>query len=213
LSWPLPEDLDDAALEALLYPGNPQGRPRRPEPDWGWVHTELRRKGVTLQLLWVEYKRGHPDGYQYSRFCERYRQWRQKLDVVMRQDHRAGEKMFVDVAGPTVPYVDPPTGEARQAHVVVAVRGASGYSFARAYEAQDLRGRIAGHTDAADCFAGPPGLVVSDPPRTATARACRYGPDLRPTYRAWAEHYGTALLPARRGHPRDKAKAEVAVQV
>lgn len=213
LSWPLPEDLDDVTLEARLYPGNPHGRPRRPEPDWAWVHTELRRKGVTLQLLWVEYKQAHPDGYQYSRFCELYRKWRQKLDVVMRQDHRAGEKMFVDFAGPTVPYVEPATGDVRQAHVFVAVLGASSYTFARAYEAQDLPCWIAGHTDAVESFAGVPELVVSDQPKTATTRACRYEPDLHPTYREWAEHDGTALLPARPGHPRDKAKAEVAVQV
>ena len=113
-SGALPEGLDDTALEAALFPPPPQSRVRRPEPDWGDVHRELQRhKGVTLQLLWLEYRAAHPNGYQYSWFCERYKAWRGQLDVVMRQVYRAGEKAFVDYAGPKLPVVDRGTGEVR----------------------------------------------------------------------------------------------------
>ena len=131
VSWPLPDDLDDAALEAALFPPAPPSRVRRPEPDWGDVHRELQRhKGVTLQLLWLEYRGAHPDGYQYSRFCDRYREWRGRLDVVLRQVYRAGEKAFVDYAGPTVEVTDRRTGEIHEAKVFVGVLAASNHTFA-----------------------------------------------------------------------------------
>ena len=130
LSWPLPEGLDDAALEAALFPPSPPSGVRRPVPDWDRVHRELQRhKGVTLELLWLEYREVHPDGYQYSWFCGRYKAWRKQLDVVMRQVYRAAEKAFVDYAGPTFPVVDRSTGEVRNAMVFVGVLGASNYTF------------------------------------------------------------------------------------
>src|SRR5450759_3406640 len=133
LGWPLPDGLDDAALEAALFASTALPSPAtRPLPDWTAVHHELRRKGVTLQLLWIEYKECHPDGYQYTQFTERYRRFARGLDVVMRQDHRAGEKLFVDYPGPTIPITDPTTGEVTAAQLFVAVLGASNYTYAQA---------------------------------------------------------------------------------
>ena len=130
LSWPLPERLDERALEARLFPvAQVSARVERVIPDWAQVHAERRHKGVTLALLWQEYKAEHPEGLQYSQFCERYRAWRQRLDVVMRQTHRAGEKLFVDYAGQSVPVVERVTGELRKAQVFVAVLEASNYTI------------------------------------------------------------------------------------
>jgi len=152
LSWPLPEDLDDAALEALLYPGQ-KGRKGRPEPEYARMYRELRRKGVTLQLLWHEYRADHPDnGYGYSQFCDRYRRWRKQLDVTMRQEHRAGDKLFVDYAGQTVGVTDPDTGEVTDYQVFVATLGASNFTYVEIHESQKLRLWIGGHMRAFEYF-------------------------------------------------------------
>ncbi len=156
LSWPLPEDLDDEALERRLFPG-PPARPERliPKPDFSGIHQELRgNRHVTLQLLWEEYKQNHPAGYQYSRFCELYAGWARKLDLALRQDYRAGEKLFVDHAGPTVTWTDPATGQAHEASVFVAVLGASNYTYAEATERRDLAAWIGSHTRALEFFGG-----------------------------------------------------------
>jgi transposase len=214
LGWPLAPALDDGALERLLYP-SAQGRPQaiRPEPDWAVVDTELRRKGVTLELLWIEYKRTQPDGYQYSWFCERYRRWQQRLDPVLRQTYLAGDKLFVDYAGQTLPIVEPSTGEVRQAVLFVAVLGASNYTYAELQWAPDLASWIGGHTRALEFFGGAPALVVSDNLKAGVVRASWYEPTLNPTYAEWAAYYGTAILPARPRHPRDRAKGEAGVQM
>ena len=177
------------------------------------MHRELRGKGVTLALLWEEYKAVHPEGLQYSRFCEQYRAWASQLDVVMRQEHRAGEKLFVDYAGHTAGVVDRHTGEVRQAQVFVAVLGASSYTYAEATWTQGLADWIASHVRAFEFFGGCPELVVPDNLRSAVSRAHRYEPDTNPTYHDLAHHYGVAVLPARVRRPRDKAKVEVGVQV
>jgi transposase len=147
LSWPLPDGMDETRLERLLFPPPPSiPSSERPLPEWPDIHTELKRKGVTLALLWEEYKADHPrDGYQYSRFCDLYREWRGKLDVCMRQDHRAGEKMFIDYCGQTVPVINPRTGEVREAEIFVAVLGASSYTYAEATWTQSLPSWIASH--------------------------------------------------------------------
>jgi transposase len=214
LRWPLPEELDDEALGRLLYQGN-QGRPRcRPEPDWATVDRELRRKGVTRELLWLEYKQAHPvDGLQYAQFCTHYRQWHQTQDLVLRQPYRAGEKMFVDYAGQTLPVLNPETGEIRSAFLFLATLGASGLTFAEAHEAQTLPYWIGGHTHAVEYCQGVPEITVPDNPPTGVQHACWYEPVLNPTYAEWAAHYGTVILPTRPYHPRDKAKVEVSVQI
>jgi transposase len=154
LSWPLPPDLEEAGLVARLYPGQPPKNAPRALPDWEYVHKERQRKGVTLQLLWLEYKEIHPDGYQYSQFCEGYRRWTQKLDVVLRQSYRAGEKVFVDFAGQTVPVVDRKTGEVRQAQLFIAVLAASNYTYAEATADQTLPNWIGAHCRAFEFFGG-----------------------------------------------------------
>ena len=138
LTLPLPPGLDEAGVERLLFPPAPVPGAKRPLPDWGEIHTELRRKGVTLELLWEEYKSVYPEGYQYSRFCELYRDWRGLLQLWMRQEHRAGEKLFVDYAGQTVDVVNAGTGEVKDAQIFVAVLGASSYTFAEATWTQGL---------------------------------------------------------------------------
>ena len=215
LSWPLPGSLDDAQLERRLLPGaaSMPGETRFPVPEWSTVHRELRRKGVTLALLWQEYKQTHPEGMQYSRFCQMYRAWAAKLDVVMRLEHRAGEKTFVDYAGHTVGVVERQTGELREAQIFVAVLGASSYTYAEATWTQTLPDWTASHVRAFEFYGGCSELLIPDNLRSAVSRAHRYEPDINPTYHDLARHYGVAVLPARVKKPRDKAKAEVGVQV
>jgi transposase len=214
LSWPLPDELTESALEALLYPPHPPpGIYPRPLPDWKHIHAELRRKGVTLQLLWLEYKAAHPDGYQYSRFCDLFREWKDALDPVLRQEHKAGEKTFVDYAGQTVPVVDSETGEVREAQIFVGVLGASNFTFAEATWSQTLPDWTASHVRMFAYFGGTSELLVPDNLASGVSRACRYDPEVNPTYQELATHYGTAVLPTRQAAPRDKAKVETGVQV
>ena len=214
LGWPLPEGIDDAALDRLLFPPSiAADRRSRALPEWTGIHQELKRKGVTLFLLWEEYKAQHPNGYQYGNFCLKYRAWRAQLNLSMRQTHPAGEKLFVDYAGQSVPIVDSATGEYRPAQIFVAVLGASNYTYAEATWTQTLPDWIASHERAFRYFGGVTELVVPDNLRSAVTTAHRYDPDLNPTYHAFAEHYRVAVLPARVRRPRDKAKVEVAVQV
>lgn len=214
LGWPLPEGMDDGALEARLFASAalPPG-PSRPLPDWVEVHRELRRPGVTLQLLWLEHKARHPDGYQYTQFCRHYRAWQRQLDVVMRQEHRAGEKLFVDYPGQTLPIVDPETGEITQAELFVAVLGASNYTYATATASQALPDWTMAHVAAFEFFGGVPAIVVPDNLRSGVSRAHRYEPELNRTYAELAAHYGCAIIPARPYKPRDKAKVEAGVLV
>ena len=211
--WGQVEALSDTALERRLFPTPLPTGTERPLPDWSQVHQELRRKGVTLELLWQEYRASHADGLQYSWFCQCYRAWAVKLDVTMRQEHRAGERLFVDYAGQTVAVVDRRTGELRQAQVFVAVLGASNYTYAEATWTQTLPDWCASHVRAFEFFGGVPELVVPDNLKSAVSRPCRYDPDSNPTYHDLAGHYGVAVLPARASRPRDKAKVEVGVQV
>ena len=214
LSWAQAAQLDESTLERKLYPPAPRlPTAARAQPDWVFIHRELRRKGVTLTLLWHEYRAAQADGFAYSWFCEHYAAWAGKLDVVMRQEHRAGEKLFVDYAGHTAEVVERRTGEVRQAQVFVAVLGASNYTYAEATWTQRLSDWIGSHVRAFAFFGGVPELVVPDNLRSGVAKAHRYEPDLNPTYQDLASHYGTAVLPARVRRPRDKAKAEAGVQL
>ena len=213
MSWPLPDDLDDARLEAALYPPTAPSRVRRPEPDWARVHRELaRHKSMTLQLLWFEYREAHPGGYQYSRFCDRYREWRGRLDVVLRQVYRAGEKAFVDYAGPTVEVADRRTGEIHEAKVFVGVLAASNHTFVDVTRTRSLPDWTASHVRMFEYWGGVPELVIPDNEKVAVRRASRYEPDVNRTYHDPAVHYGTVMLPARPRSPQDKAKVEAAVQ-
>jgi transposase len=214
LRWPLPEAMDDTRLEELLFPAAAlTSGAERPLPEWLYIHTELRRKGVTLALLWQEYKAQHPLGYQYSQFCDRYRKWANIIDPVMRQEHRAGEKLFVDYAGMTVPVYDRHVAATREAQIFVAVLGASNYSYAEATWTQRLPDWIAAHVRAFAYFGGVPQIVVPDNLKTGITHACYYEPDINPTYLDMANHYGTVILPTRVRKPKDKAKVETGVQV
>jgi len=213
LSWPLPAALEDGALEARLFPPAPVHVGPRPLPDLPTMHRELARKGVTLMLLWEEYKAVHPEGLQYSQFCEHYRGYARRLDLPMRQVHRAGEKCFVDYAGQTVPVIDRHTGEVHAAQIFVAVLGASNYTYCEATWTQGLPDWIGSHVRTFDDFQGVPELLIPDNLRSAVTRAHRYEPLVNETYAEMAAHYGISILPARSRRPRDKAKVEVGVQV
>ena len=212
LNWPLPSELDEATLEHRLFPSTecvPQEK--RQMPSLEYLHQELKKKGVTLQLLWYEYKEKHLDGYQYSQFCRIYRQWAEKLDPCLRQEYRAGEKLFVDYAGQTMQITDPETGEIHEVQIFVATLGASNYTFAEATLSQDLPSWIESHVHAFEFFQGVTQILTPDNLRDAVTRSCRYEPDLNATYRELAEHYGAVIIPARLGKARDKAKVESGV--
>ena len=216
IKWPLPENWNDGQLERALFPQRPAPAiwRKHPEPDWMQIHQDLQKhKDLTLQLVWQEAREDNPEGYGYSRFCDLYRRWLKKLDVVLRQEHRAGEKMFVDYAGSTIPIHDPESSEVRAAAVFVAVLGASNYTFAEATSGQELHNWIGSHTRACEFFGGVTEAVVPDNLKSAVSHPCYYEPDLNPTYRDWGAHYSVAILPARPYRARDKAKAEVGVQV
>ncbi|MFZ5495028.1 MAG: IS21 family transposase [Verrucomicrobiota bacterium] len=217
LGWPLPAELTDAALEARLFrrPLEELAVRPRPLPDYAAVDEELRRHrrlNLTLDLLWREYKEQHPDGYQYTQFVAHYHRWRQQRDVCLRQVHRYGEKLFVDFTD-GLDLVDAPTGARTPTHLFVAVWGASNYTYAEACGSQDLPSWIGAHVRAFAYFGGLPQIVVPDNLKSGVSRACRYEPDLNPTYAEMAAHYGVAILPARPRRPRDKAKAEAGVLI
>jgi len=212
VSWPLPPELDDSRLEALLYPVRTTELPeKRGVPSMEYMRTELAKKRVTLRLLWLEYKQANPEGYQYSQFCLLYQQWAAKLDVCLRQTYRAGEKLFVDYAGQTIPVVNPFSGKTKEASLFVAALGASSYTFAWASFSQELPSWIEAHVRAFSFFEGVVEILVPDNLRSGVTRPCYYEPDINPTYLEMARHYGTVVIPARVAKPKDKAKVESAV--
>lgn len=216
VGWPLPEGMSEAELEAALRPAPARTVPTVPAgvPDWAAIQQELKRKGMTLQLLWEEYRDSHDVGaLSYSHFCRLYRAWAHQSKLSMRQRHRAGEKLFVDYCGPTVAVVNPDTGELRQAQIFVAVLGASSYTYAEATWSQRTPDWIASHVRAFEFIGGVTDMVVPDNLKSAVTKACRYDPDINPTYQALAAHYQTVVAPARPYKPKDKAKVEVAVQI
>jgi transposase len=216
LSWPVPAEMTDADLEGRLYgvSGVKPGRRKQPEPDWSVVARELKRKHVTLQVLWEEYYAVHPDGYRYSRWCDLFRRWEGRLPLVMRQSHAGGEKMFVDYAGDTVPVVvNRRTGEKRDAHLFVAVLGGSSLSFACATWTEQFPDWVEGHNAAFAFFGGVAQLLVPDNAKVAVIKACHFDPMVNRGYTDMARHYGTAVLPARSRKPRDKAKVEACVGI
>lgn len=213
ITYPLPAGMTDNEINARLFPPLPAADIIRPEPDWAWVHRELRKKSVTLDLLWQEYKAHHPDGYRYSWFCEQYRTWVGKLSVTLRQTHTPGEKLFVDYAGQTVPIIDGLSGEIRQAHLFVAVLGASNYTYVEATWTQTMPDWIGSHVRTFEFLRGVPELIVPDNLKSGVKHPSYYDPEINPTYRDLAAHYGVAILPARVRKPRDKAKVEGGVLV
>ena len=213
LTWEAIEALTDADLEQRLYGGPKWVRASRAEPDPSFIHQELRRPGVTLELLHLEYLEEHPEGFRYTAFCDRYRAWHARTGIVMRQVHRAGEKVFVDYSGKRAHFTDPRTGETVDVELFVAVLGASNYTYVEATLTQRIADFIGSHTRAFAYFAGVPKMTVPDQLRSAVSTPCRYEPTINRTYAELGRHYGTAIVPARPRKPRDKAKVEVGVQV
>lgn len=212
LAWPLPVELDEAALHARLY-RRAVPLSRTPQPDFAYLHRELARRGVTRLLLWEEYKAAHPDGWQYSVFCDQYRRWLARQELVLRREHAPGDKLFVDYAGQTVPILDRHTGEARAAQIFVAVLGCSNFTHAEASWTQGAADWLASHVRALAAFGGVPRAIVPDNLKSGVKKAHRYEPEMNPAYQDFAEHYGVAILPARVRKPRDKAKVETGVLV
>ena len=217
VDWAVAQTLSDEQLEARLYrPAVPRSS-RQLEPDYAWVHQELKRPGVTLQLLWEEYQRGLADAgsqaYKYTSFCIKYRAWAAALKRSMRQTHVAGERLFVDYAGQTVPVIDAASGEIRRAQVFVAVLGASNYTYACATATQNSADWVGSIIGALEFIGGVPRLIVPDQTRALIARPDRYEPAVNRLVEELCDHYDVAVLPARPAHPRDKPKVEVAVQV
>jgi len=215
LDWPAIEQLDDQQLATQFYPAaDTRVSSSFQLPDWSEVYRELKRKCVTKHLLWEEYTQQFPNrSYSYSQYCTLYQQWQKKQKRSMRQQHKAGEKLFVDYAGQTVPVVQRKTGEIRFAQIFVAVMGASNFTYAEATWSQRLPDWISSHVRTFEFIKGVPVLLIPDNLKSSTTRACRYDPDINMAYQQLAAHYGTAIVPARPRKPQDKAKAEVGVQI
>ena len=212
-SWTQVEPLDEEQLERLIYRREAQRTGAPPEPDCEWIHRERRRKGVTLELLHLEYLEEHPDGLRYTSFCDRYRGWLGRRGLSMRQEHRAGDKTFVDYSGAKPQILDRETGEVIDVELFVGVLGASNLAYAEATATQSGPDWIASHVRMFEYFRGVTTAVVCDQLKSGVSRACRYEPEVQRTYEDLANHYSTSVLPARQGKPRDKAKVEVCVQV
>lgn len=213
LGWPLPEGMDEDGLYRRLFPEptNP-GAQERAMPDWETVHRELSKRGVTLMLLWEEYRENHPEGYGYTQFREHYHRWNASHTNTMRLPRKAGEEMEVDYAGMTVPITNPESGEISQAQVFVATLPASNYTYAEAQPSQELQHWLGGHVRAFTFFGGVPQTVCPDNLKAGVKTPNRYEPELNPSYQELAEHYHVAVLPARVRKPRDKAHVENSVQ-
>jgi transposase len=212
LIWPLPEELEESVLHERLYKRSVP-LSNRPQPDFAQLHAELARPGVTRMLLWQEYKAARPDGWQYSVFCDRYQRWLATQELVLRQNHAPGEKLFVDYAGQSVPVTDPRSGETRAAQIFVAVLGCSNYTYAEATWTQALADWLGSHVRALEYIGGAPAAIVPDNLKSGVTHPHRYEPEINPSYQDFAEHYGLAILPARVRKPRDKAKVEAGVLV
>ena len=214
IAWPVPSALDDVELDRRLFPATGDSSERaRPAIDGPKIAQELKRRGVTLALLWQEYLAEHPNGYSYTRFCELYGAWRKCVSPTMRQTHLAGEKLFVDWAGDTIGVIDPATGEERRAHIFVAALGASNYTYAEARWTETLPDWIGAHVNALAAIGGVMQALVPDNLKAGITKPSRYEPGINRTYQDLADHYGCVVLPTRIVKPRDKAKVEVAVQI
>ena len=213
LSWPLPGELDGVALEAQLFNRALVAGGARATPEWSTIHQELKRPGVTLQLLWLEYLQSHLQGYRYSQFCELYRRWRGKLSPSMRQHHRPGEKVFVDFSGKRPHIVERSTGELRPVELFVGVLGASSYVYAQGVASQSLSDWVAVNTRMLEHLGGAPAILVPDNLRSAVTTPCRYEPLINRTFDDFAAHYGAVVIPARPAKPKDKAKVESGVLI
>ena len=209
LNWPVPEELDDAQLEQLIYPEQPiRFSELRPEPDMEYIDREMHKRGVTLSLLWYEYKRSSPNGVQYTQFCERYRKYIGQRTTTMRIPRKAGEKLFIDWAGDTMSVTDRYTGKKQEAWLFVTVLGTSGYPYVEAFPSKAKENWIAGHVNALKHYSALPLILVPDNDKSGVTKANNYEPELNRTYQEFAQHYGVAVVPARVRKPKDKSVVE-----
>ncbi len=213
LTWPLPDGMTEEVLFSKLFLPTTTDNKKRVQADWEQINKECHKKGMTLHLLWREYREQHPEGLGYSQFCFHYQQYKKTLNPVMRQCHKAGEKTFVDYAGMTMEWIEPSTGEIHTAQVFVGCLGASQRIFAEATASQKLPDWIASHIHMFEFFGGVTEMVIPDNLRSGVMKAHRYDPDINPNYQHLCEHYGTAVVPARIYTPKDKAKVENAVGI
>jgi transposase len=211
LNWPLPSDILDTDLELRLYPGHLSASVSKTTPDWLYVHGELKKKSVTKMLLWLEYKAQHPDGFQYTQFCIHYQAWSKSADLVFRNEHKAGDRVFIDYVGQTMIILDAKTGESKSAQIFIGVLGASNFTYAEASWSQKIPDWLGSHNRMFKAFGGVPAVLVPDNLKSAITKACRYDPVVSSAYYALAKHYDTSVIPARAAKPRDKAKAEAGV--
>jgi transposase len=212
LAWPLPEGMDEAQLERRLFPVR-KAESVLPPLDMAYIRNEMRGQSVTLQLLWEEYHSHTPEGYSYSHYCQIYRSWLGKQAISLRQEHRAGEKLFIDFAGDTIPIVNQKTGEISRGHLFVGVLGCSNYTYAEVTPAEKLADWIGAQTNALEDIGGVPLVVVPDNAKAVVSRPCWYDPDINLTYQEMASHYGFTVIPARVRKPKDKAKVENGVLI
>jgi len=220
LTWAAAKELSDAEVEARLFQQVGRNEPQKRAPiDLPWVHKELRRPGVTLQLLWTEYQAGVASGpagyrpYQYSQFCDLYKEYRSKLSPSMRHVHVAGEKAFIDYSGKKPRLLDPATGDETEAELFVMVLGASNYTYAEATRSQKVEDFVGATVRGLAYYGAAPAILVPDQLKSAVTKSDWCEPELNATYAEMAQHYGVAVVPARPGKPRDKAKVEACVQV
>lgn len=211
-TWPLPDEVDNNMLERICYPQRTHRKTSQPQPDWNGVWKQMQRKGMTLRLQWMRYKDRHPDGYQYSQFCEHYNRWCRKKNVSMHQEHRAGVNTEVDYAGSTLPLTDPATGVVKQVPVFVSALGVSGLLYSEATLTMQLPDWIGSHMRMFEYYGGATEIVTPDNPKTGVKRPCRYDPDIQRTYENMVRHYGAVVMPARVRKPKDKPRAERGVQ-
>ena len=206
LTWPPAPELDDATLEKCLFKLAQVAGAARALPEWAAIHREFKRTGVTLHLLWLEYREIHLEGYAYSQFCDLYRRWRKKLSPSMRQRHRPGEKVLIDFSGKRPHLVERDTGELIPVELFVGVLGASSYTYAEATRTQQLSDWIAANTHMLEFFHDCPSVYVPDNLKSAINIPCRYEPEVNRTFDDFAAHYGGVVIPARSAKPKDKAK-------
>ncbi len=211
LAWPIPEETDDAALMMMVYPIASTPIARKAEPDYKTIHKELTKPNVNLRLLWTEYRKDNPGGLGYVQFCRRYREWSAKTRAVMHIERKPGEEMFTDWAGTKMEIIDRDTGEIMPAHIFVSALGRSGYPYVEAFMSQTMESWITAHIHAFEHYKGVPRMLVPDNLKTGVKKPCNFDPVLNKTYYELAEHYGTAIVPARSYKPRDKSPVETAV--
>ena len=213
ISWPLPNEMTEQELYKKLFVPVNDTKVEKPKPDWEMIHRELHKKGMTLRLLWREYRDHHPQGLGYSMFCNYYRRYACMMTPVMRQVHKAGEKTFVDYAGMKMPWLDPMTGEIHEAEIFVGCLGASQFIYTEATATQQLPDWIQSHIHMFEYFGGVSEIIVPDNLKSGVTHAHRYDPDINTNYQRLGEHYGIAIVPARAAEPKDKAKVESAVSI